>query len=73
MPTTRDEILEAALQLSEADRLVIASEFLETLPKDLPGLAMADPGLMAELERRSGDLEGSIPWEQLRDSLRDTP
>ena len=70
MAGTREEILEAAMRLSDEDRFLIASELLETLPDDLPGLSWEDPEFLAELERRSGDLEGSVPWEQLRDELR---
>ena len=73
MPATREEILEAAMRLSDEDRFLIASELLETLPDDLPGLSCDDPDLLAQLERRSGDQEGSIPWEQLRDELRNRP
>lgn len=73
MAATREEILEAAMRLSDEDRFLIANELLETLPDDLPGLSWDDPDLLAELERRSGDLEGSVPWEQLRDELRNRP
>ena len=66
MPATRDEILDAALQLSESDRLAIASRLMATLPEDFPGLHVDDPEFEAELNRRSGDTEGSIPWEELR-------
>jgi hypothetical protein len=70
MPATRDEILDAALQLPESDRLAIASRLMETIPEDFPGLADDDPEFDAELKRRSGDTEGSISWEELRDELR---
>jgi hypothetical protein len=73
MPATRDEILDAALGLPESDRLVIANRLLETLPEDAPGLSDDDPEFDAELDRRSGDLSGSVPWEQLRDELRQRP
>jgi hypothetical protein len=73
MQATRDEVLKAALQLSEADRLAIANELLDTLPEDLPGLSDDDPDFAEELERRSGDLEGSMKWEELREEFRRTP
>jgi hypothetical protein len=73
MPATRDEILDAALRLPESDRLVIASRLMETLPDDLPGLSEDDPEFDAELDRRSGDIDESVPWEQLRDELRQAP
>jgi hypothetical protein len=68
MPIGRDEILDAALKLSESDRLVIATRLLDTLPDDLPGLSEDDPEFLDELERRAKDTEGSIPaadlWKQ---------
>lgn len=70
MAATREEILDAALKLSAEDRLAIATELLETVPEDLPLFSVDDPGLADELERRSGDLTGSVPWEKLRDELR---
>ncbi len=69
MATTRDEILEVVLQLSEGDRLVIVDRLLETLPDDLPGLSDDDPEFHEELERRTGDWEGAISWQQLKDEL----
>jgi len=71
--TPRDDILNAALQLSEDDRMVIAGRLLETLPDDPPGLAADGPDFEAELERRSGDWEGAISWEELRDESRRSP
>lgn len=70
MPVTRDEILEAALRLPEVDRLAIVNRLLETLPDDPPGLSDDDSAFAEELERRSNDWEGAVPWEQLRDELR---
>ena len=70
MPATRDEILDAAHSLPETDRLVIASRLLDTVPDHPPGLSDDDPQFAAELDRRSGDLAGAVPWEQLRDELR---
>ena len=69
MPTTRDEILEVALLLSEGDRLAIVDRLLETLPDEWPGLSDSDPLFTEELEQRSGDWEGAIPWSQLKADL----
>ena len=69
MSVTRDEVLNAALALSESDRLAIVVRLMATLPDDQPGL-VEDDGLMAELMRRSGDLDGSVDWIELRDDLR---
>jgi hypothetical protein len=74
MPSSskRDDILQTALGLPEAERLILAHELLDSLPDDLPGLDDQDPDFTEELERRSGDWEGAVPWEQLRDELRRT-
>ena len=72
MRATRDEIVEAALQLSETDRLLIVSRLMATLPEEMPGLSEDDPDFLAELERRSGDREGAVSWDDLRDELRRT-
>ncbi len=70
MATTRDEILTAALQLSESDRLAIVNQLLETLPADVPDVGEDDSEFAEELERRSGNWDGAVPWEELRDQLR---
>lgn len=71
MSITRDEVLDAALGLSESDRLAIAVRLMETLPDDQPGL-VEDDDFAAELDRRSGDFEGAVDWSELRDELRRT-
>jgi hypothetical protein len=43
------------------------------LPDELPGLADDASDFVEELERRSGDWEGAVPWEALRDELRRSP
>jgi putative addiction module component (TIGR02574 family) len=73
MSATRDEILTAALELSESDRLAIVNRLLQTLPADAPDLAEDDPDFAEELERRSGDWDSAVPWDQLRDELRSDP
>jgi hypothetical protein len=65
MPTDRDEILDAALGLPEADRLLIASRLLETLPDDLPGLSEDDRGFLDELERRAQGTDATVPLPEL--------
>ncbi len=65
MPATREEILSAAMQLPEADRLSIAAQLLDTIPDDAPGLSMDDEGLLEELERRFNDKAGAVPFCEL--------
>lgn len=69
MTETRREILEAALRLSEADRLIIANGLLDSLPDDVPGLSLDDPALAAELDRRSGEWDNAIPLERISKEL----
>lgn len=63
MSTVRDEILQAPLRLPDADRLAIANQLLETLPEDVDD----DSSFAEELGRRSGNWEGAISWDQLRE------
>jgi len=70
MSAIRDEILTAALALSESDRLAIVNRLLETLPPDAPDLPVDDSVFSEELQRRSGDWDGAVPWDELRDELR---
>jgi hypothetical protein len=62
----QNEILEAALRLSEPERIVLVTRLLETLPADeLGGLSLDRPDLLEELERRFNDLEGAVPLSDL--------
>jgi hypothetical protein len=62
--TTREEILTAAMQLPEDDRLAIAGQLLATVPDELV-CDWDDEEFLDELERRAGDLEGNVPADQL--------
>ena len=62
-------ILDAALKLPESERLALAGRLLETVPEKPEGLSIDDPSLFEELKRRSTDLSGTIPWDQLRNEL----
>jgi len=65
MSTSRDQIFDAALKLSEAERLLLVSQLLDTLPEDLPGLADDSPLLLDELDRRARDPSPTIPVSEL--------
>lgn len=69
MPATRDEVLKTALDLSVADRLLLATELMDTLPDDLPGWSMEDPDFLDELDRRVADGSPGIPWPQVQAEL----
>lgn len=70
MSTTREDLLKSAMQLSETDRLLLATELMETLAGDSPGWSLDDPGLDAELEARENDGSPGIPWDVLKSQLR---
>jgi len=65
----RDDLLTAAMQLPEPDRLILANQLMDTLPDDMPGLADDSQEFLQELERRSTDHEGAVSWDELRDDL----
>jgi hypothetical protein len=65
MSVSRDEILDAALKLTEADRLLLVSQLMDTLPDDLPGLPDDDPTFLEELERRAKDSDSTISASEL--------
>ena len=69
MQSTADAIFAAALQLTEDERLTLAAQLLETISEEAGGSSLDDPDLIEELRRRSADLEGTVPWSQLRDEL----
>lgn len=68
MASSPNEIIDAALKLPEADRLLIATRLLETLPDDYPGLSEDETGFLDELQRRASDTQPTIPvsdlWKQ---------
>ena len=67
MPVTADEIVTAAIQLPESERLAIISQLLETMgdQEQLPSVDDAD--FISEMLRRRDDPSDAIPWSQLRD------
>lgn len=70
MGLTRDEVLAAALELSETDRAEIVDSILDSLPHPPPGLDAEDEGYHAELDRRLSNLDNTITWDQLEQKLR---
>ena len=63
-----DTILQAALQLSEAQRISLVSQLIDSLP--VSGLEIfEDIEFQQELERRASDSTATIPWAQVHDEL----
>ena len=69
MPVVREELLKAALELSEQDRVLLACELMGSVTDALPGLSVDDPEFHSELARRSSDGSASIPWDQVKAEL----
>lgn len=67
MSATAAEIVSAAIQLPESDRLAIVSQLLETMGDEehLPSIDDAD--FVDEMRRRRNDPAGAVAWSQLRD------
>ena len=70
MSATREDVLKSAMELSETDRLLLATELIETVSDNLPGWSLDDPDFAAELDRRADDGSTGIPWETVRTQLQ---
>lgn len=70
MSMTREDVLRAAMELSEADRLWLATELMEGVLGEFPRWALDAPQLLLELESRSHDGSAGIPWESAKAQLR---
>jgi hypothetical protein len=69
MPSNREDVLKSAMELSETDRLLLATELIETI-SNVPGWSLDDDGFEAELDRRADDGAAGIPWETVRSQLQ---
>lgn len=67
MPVSPQEIIDAAINLPERERLAVANRLMESLPDELVALDVDDPELLNELDRRWHDRKDTIPWNSLRD------
>lgn len=66
MDRTFHDILDAALALSDTDRVKLIECLLESTADTSQGLCLDDKNLIAEPDRRFKDREGAIAWEDLR-------
>lgn len=66
-----EDILKAALALSEMQRVLLIDELVESLPPETG--PYSDEEMLAELERRHAEVEQGlvkpIPWEEVRRHL----
>jgi hypothetical protein len=66
MDRTFQDILDAAIALSDSDRVKLIERLLESTGETSQGLCLDDKNLIAELDRRFHDRAGAIEWEDLR-------
>lgn len=66
---TTDDILLAALSLPESERIVLATQLLDSVPAGEDLLNEDDSEFFAELDRRSSDLTGAVRSEDLWKSI----
>ena len=69
MSTAHDNVLKSALALPESDRILLATELLDSLGCTPPGLSIDDPGFETELDRRFNDGTNSVSWESVSQQL----
>ncbi|MEX2093404.1 MAG: hypothetical protein WD971_12040 [Pirellulales bacterium] len=66
MQLSADTIFQAAVQLSEGERMELVTRLMDTLPPEPELLSLDDPNLIEELDRRAADDSGAIPWSELK-------
>jgi putative addiction module component (TIGR02574 family) len=73
MSPATEEILRAALALPDDERTELIEELLASQPD--PGDLPFDPTWLAEIQRRSAEIDGGgvtlTPWEVVRDRVRE--
>ncbi len=67
MSADSDAIFAAASQLSDIERLVLATRLLESIPDTAEALSMDDEQLLEKLASRRPDDAGSVSWDEIRD------
>ncbi|AMV35297.1 hypothetical protein VN12_24440 [Pirellula sp. SH-Sr6A] len=65
MSVSPDEILKSALSLPEADRVILATEILDSVKEPMPGMSIDDPNLLDELKRRRASMDDSVSASEL--------
>jgi len=66
MQFTPDSIFEAALKLSEDERLALVTRLMDTLPAEADMFSIDDPHFLEELDRRAADDSESMLWSDLK-------
>jgi len=66
---SREEVLKSAPSLPEADRILLATELLDSLDDSKASFSVDDPSFLQELERRANDPSPGIPWEEVKSRI----
>lgn len=66
MSISHEELLKSALSLPEADRILLATELLDSVDNSTTRLSVDDPAFLQELERRANDPSPGVPWEEVK-------
>ncbi len=66
MSITRGERLRSAMDLPESERLLSATELMDSVVSSESRWFLDDPDFDAELERRAQDGSLTVPWEAIR-------
>ena len=69
MNISREQVLQAALQLPDEERLQLAGDLLCSVPPGAEVWSIDDPEFLEELDRRCQDGTPSVPWSQMRAEL----
>lgn len=70
MSITRRELLQAAMELPEADRFELANELFASVSEPPPGWSIHAPDFLDELRRRESEGDEGVLWEDVRRQLR---
>jgi putative addiction module component (TIGR02574 family) len=66
MSISHEELLKSALSLSEADRIMLATELLDSIDSSPSHFSVGDPAFLQELEKRANDPSPGIPWDEVK-------
>ncbi len=66
MSQASDHVFEAAMHMSEEDRVDLIGRLLATMPEQELGLSIESADLREELDRRFADHDGEVRWVELR-------
>lgn len=61
-----DSVFEAAMHMSEDDRVELVGRLLATMPEQEIGLSIGSADLLEELDSRFVDRDGEVRWAELR-------